>query len=109
MTYFLLFVAVCFEVVATSALKQTAGFTRLLPSTICIVGYALAIYFLSLTVRSMPVGVIYAIWSGTGIVLIATIGVVFLGERLDAPAVIGLALIIAGIIIVNLFSRNLPH
>lgn len=109
MIYVYLAVAVALEVVATSALKLTDGFTRLTPSIVTLVGYGLAFYFLSLTLRAMPVGVVYALWSGAGIVLIAAIGYFAFGQRLDFPAVFGLALIIAGVLIVNLFSKTVGH
>lgn len=102
-------VAIIFEVVATSALRATDGFTRPLPSLVAICGYALAFYFLALTLRTMPVGVIYAIWSGAGIVLIAAVGWVVFRQTLDAPALIGIGLIIAGVAVINLFSSSLPH
>ena len=109
MVYVYLIVAVAFEVVATSALKLTDGFTRLGPSLVTLVGYGFAFYFLSLTLKTMPVGVVYALWSGTGIVLIAIIGFVAFGQRLDLPAIIGLAMIIGGVLIVNLFSKTVGH
>ena len=109
MVYVYLVVAVIFEVIATSALKLSEGFTRLWPSLVTIGGYSIAFFFLSLTLKTMPVGIVYALWSGTGIVLIAAIGYVAFGQRLDVPAVIGLALIIAGVLIVNLFSRTVGH
>jgi small multidrug resistance pump len=105
----LLFVAICCEVVATSALKATDGFTRPLPMLICLVGYGLAFYLLSLVLRTMPVGIAYAVWAGTGMVLIAAAGWLFYRQPLDAPAVVGIALIVAGVAVINLFSRTLPH
>lgn len=107
--YIYLLVAIMFEVVATTALKETQGFTRLVPSLISVVGYGLAFYFLALTLRSMPVGVIYAIWSGAGIVLITAIGWVWFRQALDMPALIGMGFIIAGVLIINLFSRTVMH
>jgi small multidrug resistance pump len=109
MVYFYLIVAIAFEVVATSALKMTDGFTRLTPSLVTLVGYGFAFFFLSLTLRTMPVGVVYALWSGAGIVLIAAIGYFFFNQSLDLPAIIGLTLIVAGVLVVNLFSRTLGH
>ncbi|MBN9136296.1 MULTISPECIES: DMT family transporter [unclassified Phyllobacterium] len=109
MTYFYLFVAIIFEVAATSALKQADGFTKLWPSLICLAGYAAAFYFLSILVKTMPVGIVYAIWSGAGIVLIAAIGWFWFKQPLDTPAIIGLSLIIAGVLIVNLFSGTVGH
>jgi small multidrug resistance pump len=109
MVYLYLIVAIVLEVIGTSALKMTDGFTRLMPSLISLAGYGLAFFFLSLTLRTMPVGVVYALWSGTGVVLIALIGFLFFGQRLDLPAVIGMALIVAGVLVVNLFSRTVGH
>lgn len=109
LTYIHLAVAIAFEVVATSALKETAGFTRLVPSVVAVVGYGLAFYFLSLTLRSMPVGVMYAVWSGVGIVLITAVGWIAFRQSLDLPAVIGIALILAGVLVINLFSKTVSH
>ncbi len=101
--------AIISEVIATSCLKAAEGFTRLWPSLVVIVGYSLAFYLLSLTLRTIPVGVAYAIWSGVGIVLIALSGWLFLGQSLDLPALIGLALIIAGVVVINVFSGTVSH
>ena len=108
-TWIILSVAIAFEVVATSALKETQGFTRLLPSIIAIVGYGLAFYFLSLTLKVLPVGIMYAIWSGAGIVLVAIVGWLLFRQTLDVPALIGIALILAGVLIINLFSATVSH
>lgn len=108
-TYGALGVAIVFEVIATSLLQQSQQFTRLLPSVLTVVAYVIAFYFLSISLTSLPVGIAYAIWSGMGIVLISLIGLVFLGQRLDLPAVVGLGLIIAGVVVVNLFSKSVPH
>lgn len=109
MNYAYLTIAIAFEVVATSALKATEGFTRLWPSVITLVGYALAFYFLSLTLRTMPVGLIYAVWSGAGIVLITAIGWLYFRQSIDAPGLIGIGLILAGVLVVNLFSKSMGH
>lgn len=109
MTYFYLAAAIMFEVVATTALKQTDGFTRLWPSLVTIGGYALAFYFLSLPLRVLPVGIIYALWSGVGIVFITAIGWVWFRQTLDLAAIIGILLIVAGVLVLNLFSRTLAH
>ncbi len=109
MTYLLLFTAIVAEVIATSALKAAEGFTRLVPSIIVVVGYAIAFYCLSLTLKTMPVGIAYAIWSGIGIVLVAGIGAVVYGQKLDLAAIIGLGLIIAGVLVVNLLSKTVSH
>lgn len=101
--------AIVAEVIGTSALKASDGFTRLWPSLLVVAGYACAFYFLALTLRTIPVGVAYAIWAGLGIVLIALIGVVWFGQKLDAPAVIGMGLIIAGVVVMNVFSKSVPH
>lgn len=105
----LLIVAISCEVVATTALKATEGFTRPLPVLVCLVGYGLAFFFLSLVLRTMPVGIVYAVWSGTGVVLITAVGWVLYRQALDAPAVVGIALIVAGVAVINLFSRTVPH
>lgn len=109
MTYIYLTVAIIFEVVGTTALKHSEGFTRLGASLVTVASYALAFYFLSLPIRVFPVGVVYAIWSGFGIVLITLIGWLWFRQSLDLAALIGIAFIIAGVLIVNLFSKALVH
>jgi len=99
-------VAIVSEVIGTSALKEAEGFTRLWPSLIVTVGYATAFYFLSLTLKTIPVGVAYAIWSGAGIALISLIAWLFFGQKLDVAAVIGILLIVAGVVVLNVFSRT---
>jgi small multidrug resistance pump len=101
--------AIISEVIATSTLKASDGFSRLWPSLIVTAGYASAFYFLSLTLKTIPVGMAYAIWSGAGVALIALIAWVFFGQKLDIPAVIGLLLIVAGIVVLNVFSRTIAH
>ena len=108
-SYAYLTVAIVSEVIGTSALKVSDGFSRLVPSVLTIAAYAIAFYFLSLTLRVMPVGVAYAIWSGIGIVLIALIGLFWFRQPLDLPAMIGLGLIIAGVVVVNGFSQSIGH
>lgn len=108
-TYLYLSIAIVAEVIATSSLKSSEGFTRLLPSILCITGYTLAIFLLSLTLRTLPTGIAYAIWSGVGIVLVSAIGWVYYGQKLDTPAILGLSLIIAGVIVVNVFSKSIAH
>lgn len=98
-------IAIVAETIATSAMKASEGFTRLVPSTIVVVGYGIAFYFLSITLRSVPVGVAYAIWSGVGIVLITAVGWVLYGQKLDLPAILGMGLIIAGVVVMNVFSK----
>ena len=109
MTYVYLLIAIVCEVIATSALKAANGFTVLVPSLIVIVGYGAAFFFLSLTLRTLPVGIAYAIWSGLGIVLISIVGWVLYGQVLDAPALAGMALIVAGVVVINVFSRAGAH
>ena len=109
MTYLYLVIAIVCEVVATSALKQAEGFTRLWPSLVCVFGYSAAFYLLSIPLKTMPVGVVYAIWSGAGIVLIAAVGWFWYRQTLDFAAILGLSLIIAGVLIVNLFSSSVGH
>jgi small multidrug resistance pump len=101
-----LLIAIFGEVMATSALKSSAGFTQLWPSLLVIAGYFVAFFFLSLTLRTMPVGVAYAIWSGVGIVLITLIAWFVLGQSLDGPAIVGLTLIVAGVVVLNVFSGS---
>lgn len=107
--YVFLTIAIACEVAATTALKQTHGFTRLAPSIVTVVGYGLAFYFLSLPLRTLPVGVVYALWSGVGIIFITAIGWIWFRQMLDLPAVIGIGLIVAGVLVVNLFSKTITH
>jgi small multidrug resistance pump len=107
--FLFLFVAIIFEIIATSSLKKSEEFTKLLPSIITIIGYCGAFYCLSFAIRTIPVGFAYAIWSGVGIVLITIIGAVFFKEIPDLPAIIGLALIILGVIVINVFSKTVAH
>ncbi|WP_136679692.1 multidrug efflux SMR transporter [Neptunomonas sp. XY-337] len=108
-SWLFLVIAIISEVVATSALKQSEGFTRLLPSGLVVVGYGLAFYFLSLTLKSIPLGVAYAIWSGVGVALIALVGWLLYGQRLDLPALLGLGLIVAGVLLISLISKTTSH
>ncbi len=107
--YLYLLVAILFEVLATTALKQTQGFTRLIPSLVTVAGYGLAFYFLSLPLRTMPVGIVYALWCGAGIILITAIGWLWFRQQLDLPALAGMALIMAGVVVINLFSKTVTH
>jgi len=107
--YIVLGIAIALEVVGTSLLQQSKQFTRLLPTVGMALCYLASFYMLSLVLRSLPLGIAYAIWSALGIVLVALIGLVAFGQRLDLPAVIGLGLIIAGVIVVNLFSKSIGH
>lgn len=108
-SYLCLFVAIAFEVVGTSALQASQQFTRLVPTLIMAACYAAAFFALSLALKMMPIGVAYAIWSGLGIVLISAIGAFWFRQRLDTPALIGLSFIIAGVVIVNAFSKAAAH
>lgn len=107
--YVHLFLAVLFETIGTSALQASQQFTRFWPSATVVVAYAISFYLMGLALKAMPVGVVYAIWSGLGIVLIAAIGYVVFGQRLDWPAVLGLALILIGILVIHLFSQTATH
>jgi small multidrug resistance pump len=107
--YLYLAVAIVAEVIATTALRAAQGFTVLLPSAVSVVGYVVAFYFLSLTLKTMPVGIAYAIWSGVGIVLVSLAGWLIYKQVLDAPALIGMGLIMAGVIVINLFSKTAAH
>ncbi len=102
-------IAIVAEVIATSALKSSDGLTRLWPSLLTLGGYSIAFYFLSLTLRTIPMVTSYAIWSGAGIVLIALIAWLLHGQKLDAPALLGMALIIAGVVVINLYSKAAAH
>ncbi|MFO7528711.1 MAG: SMR family transporter [Marinobacter sp.] len=108
-SWLLLGIAIVAEVVATSGLKASESFTRLWPSLLVIAGYAFAIYLLSITLEEIPVGLAYAIWAGLGIVLVAFVGWLVYGQALDAASVIGIALIISGVVVINLFSKAIVH
>ncbi|MAK54557.1 MAG: QacE family quaternary ammonium compound efflux SMR transporter [Pusillimonas sp.] len=103
--YVYLGIAIVAEVIGTSALKASDQFTRLWPSVVTVVGYGIAFYFLSLTLKTIPTGIAYAVWSGVGIVLISLVGWWFFRQALDLPAVIGMGLIVAGVIVINVFSK----
>jgi small multidrug resistance pump len=107
MRWLFLMIAIATEVVATTALKSCDGFTRLWPSVIVVVGYALSFYFFALTLKTIPTGVAYAIWSGVGIVLIAIIAWILHNQKLDAPAILGMGLIIAGVAVIQIFSKTI--
>jgi small multidrug resistance pump len=106
MTYLYLFLAIVAEVIATSSLKAAEGFTKVVPSLIVIIGYIAAFYLLSLVLRGMTIGIAYAIWSGVGIILLAIVGAITFREIPDLPAVIGMGLIIAGVIVIHVFSKT---
>ena len=101
--------AIVAEIIATSVLKAADGFTRLIPSLVVIAGYATAFYFLSLTLRTMPLGIAYAVWSAVGIALVSVIGSLLYGQNLDVPAIIGIGLIVAGVVVINGFSKSVAH
>lgn len=102
-------IAIVSEVAGTSALKASAGFTRLAPSLVVVAGYASAFYFMSLTLKTIPVAVTYAVWSGLGIALITLVAWVVYGQALDRGALAGIALIVAGVVVLNLFSKTVAH
>jgi small multidrug resistance pump len=106
MKWVYLLIALSGEIAATSALKASEGFTKLTPPAVVVLGYGVAFYFLSLTLDSIPVGVSYALWSGIGIVFISLIGWRFFNQSLDAPAIIGIALIVVGVAVINLLSKS---
>lgn len=107
--WWILFIAIIAEVIATSALRASEGFSKPLPSLVVVLGYVIAFYCLSLTLKSIPVGVAYAVWSGVGIVLIALVAWLVAGQRLDLPAVLGMALILSGVVVMNVFSKVQAH
>ena len=109
MPYVYLVLAVIAETIGTTALQASQQFTKPLPSVLVVIGYACAFWFLSLTLRSVPVGIAYAIWSGLGILLIALIGWIVFGQKLDLPAILGMSLILLGILVIQLFSSTTPH
>lgn len=109
MTYIYLMIAVIFEVIGTAALQASEQFTKPKPLILTAIGYAAAFYFLSMVLRTMPIGIAYAIWSGFGVILITIVGLVWFGQRLDLPAVIGLTFIVAGVATINLFSKTVVH
>lgn len=102
-------IAIVGEVTATSALKSSEGFTKIIPSIVVVSGYGVAFYCLSLTLKSIPVGIVYAAWSGVGIVLIATVAWLIHGQKLDVWALLGIALIVSGVAVLNLLSKASVH
>lgn len=109
MAYLYLALAILSEVIATSALKASEEFTKLIPSVTVLVGYSAAFYLMTLVLRTIPIGITYAVWSGIGIVLIAGVGAIFYEQTPDLPAIIGMALIIAGVAVIHLFSKTVSH
>ncbi len=107
--WILLGLAIAAEVVGTSALKASEGFSKLWPSAIVVVSYGAAFYLLSLTLRTIPVGIAYAVWSGVGVVLIALIGWLVFGQKLDGAGLLGMGLIVAGVLVLNLLSKSSAH
>tara|TARA_R110000764_G_scaffold49780_1_gene109940 strand:+ start:54327 stop:54659 length:333 start_codon:yes stop_codon:yes gene_type:complete len=104
-----LVIAIVTEVIATSALKASEGFSKPLPSVVVAIGYLVSFYFLSLTLKTIPVGIAYAIWSGVGIVLISLASWILYGQKLDLAALVGMGLIMSGVVVINLFSRTAGH
>ncbi|RUO77305.1 SMR family transporter [Idiomarina seosinensis] len=104
-----LFIAIFAEVAGTTALKSSAGFTKLWPSLLVIISYSVAFYFLSLTLKAIPVGIAYAIWAGLGIVLITLIGWIVYNQKLDVASIVGMGLIVAGVLVINIFSKSSLH
>ncbi len=110
MQWLFLFLAIIGEVIGTSALKASDGFTKIVPSIIVVAGYAIAFFFLSLTLKeNVNIGIVYAIWSGIGVSLISIIGYLYYKQALDTPAILGIALIIIGVMIINLCSKSMVH
>jgi len=107
--WLILALAIVAEVIGTSSLKASDGFTKPLPTLLVIVGFATAFYCLSITLKVIPVGVAYAVWAGAGIVLITVAAWLFFGQKLDWPALLGMALIIAGVVVMNVFSKVVAH
>jgi small multidrug resistance pump len=109
MKYLLLLIAIIAEIIATSSLKASAGFTKPWPSVLVVVFYSIAFYCLSLTLKSIPLGIAYAIWSGIGIVLVSIVGLILFKQKLDLPAIIGISLIVIGVVVINVFSKSSAH
>lgn len=109
MAYIYLATAIVAEVVATSALKASEEFTKLIPSLIVLVGYGVAFYFLTLVLKTIPVGITHAVWAGLGIVLVTLASAVLYNQTPDIPAVIGMGLIVAGVVVINVFSKTIGH
>ncbi|MBB3184942.1 small multidrug resistance pump [Halomonas fontilapidosi] len=109
MAFLFLALAIVAEVVATSALKASEGFTRLWPSVTVVIGYGLAFYLLALVLRTMPVGIAYAFWAGLGIVLVTLVGILVYGEKPDLPALLGLGMIVGGVVVIQVFSSVASH
>lgn len=104
-----LLIAILAEVIGTTALKLSEGFTRIVPSMVVVFGYLVSFFFLSLTLKNIPIGIAYAIWSGVGIILISVIGYFLFKQVIDLPAIFGVLLIITGVVVINVFSKSVPH
>ena len=109
MAYLYLTIAIVAEVIATSALKASDEFTKIVPSAVVVIGYGVAFYCLSIVLRTIPVGIAYALWSALGMVLIALVGLFVFQQKLDLPAIIGIFLIILGVLVINVFSKSVGH
>lgn len=109
MAYLYLAIAIVAEVAATSALKASSEFSKLIPSIIVVIGFGVALYFMTLVLRTIPIGITYAIWSGLGIVLVTLVGFILYEEVPDVPALIGMGFIILGVAVINIFSKNISH
>lgn len=109
MAYLYLMLAIVAEVLATSSLKASEEFTRLWPSVVAIVGYSISFYFLALVLKTIPVGIAYAIWSGVGISLVSLVGHFYFKQSMDGPAILGMVLIVSGVMVINLFSRSVDR
>ncbi|MCX7237218.1 SMR family transporter [Polynucleobacter sp.] len=109
MVWFYLAIAIAAEVMATTALKFSEGFTKIMPSALVVVGYAGAFYCLSKVLNQIPISIAYAIWSGAGVALVGIVGWIWLGQKLDAGALIGIGLIISGVLVINIFSQSVAH
>ena len=107
--WLILLVAILSETIATTALKASEGFTVLIPSVVVVVGYCLSFYFLSLTLRSIPVGVAYAVWSGVGVAFVPLFGFLVYNQKLDLPAMLGILLIMTGVVVMFSFSDSMSH
>jgi small multidrug resistance pump len=109
MPYIFLFLAIISEVIGTTALNASQQFSRLGPSLLTVAGYGLGFYFFSFALKAIPIGVAYAIWGGVGIVLVTLIGFFYFKQRLDLPALAGIALIVIGVLVMQLFSKTISH
>lgn len=106
MKYLFLGLAIVFEVIGSSFMKASDGFTKWIPSTIVVIAYLVCFYFLSLALKTIPLGIAYAIWGGLGIVLTAAVSVFIFKQKLDLPAIIGIVLIVSGVVVMNFFSKT---